>query len=120
MATIIPVFRIFDYNKTIEFYINWLGFKIDWEHRPENVPLCMQVSLHDVVLHLSEHHGDCCPGGKVLVNDFKELETYHTQLLAKNYTFNRPGLEKTPWDKSNISVTVIDPFGNRLIFNEII
>nr|WP_317168533.1 glyoxalase superfamily protein [Chryseobacterium sp. LAM-KRS1] len=25
---VIPVLRIFDYNKTIEFYIDWLGFEI--------------------------------------------------------------------------------------------
>jgi len=24
---VIPVLRIFDYNKAIEFYIDWLGFK---------------------------------------------------------------------------------------------
>jgi Glyoxalase superfamily protein len=28
---VIPVLRIFDYKKTIEFYIEWLGFVIDWE-----------------------------------------------------------------------------------------
>ncbi len=29
---VIPILRIFDYKKTIEFYIDWLGFKINWEH----------------------------------------------------------------------------------------
>ena len=28
-----PFFRIFDYQKVLEFYEDWLGFTIDWEHR---------------------------------------------------------------------------------------
>lgn len=28
----IPMLRIFDKTKAIEFYVNWLGFKVDWEH----------------------------------------------------------------------------------------
>ncbi len=37
---IIPVLCIFDYNKTLEFYVNWLGFSIDWEHRcGDNFPV---------------------------------------------------------------------------------
>ena len=31
----VPVFRIFDESKAKEFYVNWLGFKVDWEHRFE-------------------------------------------------------------------------------------
>jgi catechol 2,3-dioxygenase-like lactoylglutathione lyase family enzyme len=36
----IPILRIFDYQKTIEFYVDWLGFEIVWEHRfEENTPV---------------------------------------------------------------------------------
>lgn len=36
---VIPVLRIFDYKKAIEFYVDWLEFKIDWEHTfEENTP----------------------------------------------------------------------------------
>lgn len=60
---VIPVLRIFDYPKTVEFYIDWLGFTVDWEHCfDENAPLYMQVSKGPITLHLTEHHGDCCPG----------------------------------------------------------
>ena len=42
---VVPVLRIFDYAKTIEFYVDWLGFTIDWEHCfGDNSPLYMQVS----------------------------------------------------------------------------
>ncbi|KAA8477507.1 hypothetical protein BDE36_3114 [Arcticibacter tournemirensis] len=58
MATITPIFRMFDYDKAVEFYIDWLGFKIDWEDKPDNTPIYMQISLNGIILHLTEHHGD--------------------------------------------------------------
>ena len=53
-----PVLRIFDESKTREFYVDFLDFKIDWEHRlEEGLPLYMQVSKGQCLIHLTEHHG---------------------------------------------------------------
>lgn len=112
----IPLLRIFDLAKAEEFYIDWLGFQSDWQHRFEdNLPVYWQVSKDKLVLHLTEHHGDCCPGAKVFV-ECDGLRTYHAELLAKNYRFNRPCLEIAPWNALTMEVT--DPFGNRLLFSE--
>lgn len=52
-----PILRIFDETKAVEFYVDFLGFRIDWQHRFEaNFPLYLQVSRGECVLHLSEHH----------------------------------------------------------------
>jgi len=119
MSRIIPVLRIFDYDKTIEFYVDWLGFNIDWTHTFEpGMPRFMQVSLRDVILFLSEHHGDGSPGVHLTIDDFKDLADYHAQLTAKKYKYNRPGLEVPFWDENSITVTVIDPVGNQLMFAE--
>ena len=41
----IPILRIFSVEKAKEFYVDFLGFKIDWEHRfGDNFPLYAQVS----------------------------------------------------------------------------
>src|SRR5215831_8845025 len=85
---VIPIFRIFDVEKAKEFYVEYLGFKVDWEHRFEvNSPLYMQVSLGDFVLHLSEHYGDGCPGSTVFVK-VTGFEDYHKELTAKNYKYD--------------------------------
>ena len=120
MATIKPILRLFDYDKTIEFYVDWLGFKIDWTHKFEpGMPRFMQASLRDeVILNLSEHHGDGSPGVHITIADFKGLRAYHQQLIAKKYKYNRPGLEIAFWDPAVITVTVIDPVGNQLTFTE--
>ena len=112
----IPILRIFNVDKAREFYIDWLGFKIDWEHQSaKNTPQYIQVSRGNLVLHLSENHGDACPGSTVCV-EMRGIEEFHREILAKDYKYNRPGLEQTPW-KTKCS-EVIDPFGNRIRFNE--
>jgi len=62
----IPVLRIFDENAARAFYLDYLGFKLHWEHRFEpGMPAYMQVSRGDCLLHLSGHHGDGAPGAKL-------------------------------------------------------
>ena len=109
-----PILRIFDETKAREFYVDFLGFKIDWEHRFEpGLPLYMQVSKDECVLHLSEHYGDCSPGSAVRI-ETDHLDAFHAELNAKKYKFARPGIENTPWGTREVSVK--DPFGNRLTF----
>ncbi|WP_425390783.1 glyoxalase superfamily protein [Ekhidna sp.] len=115
-SEVIPVLRIFDYKKTIEFYVDWLGFKIDWEHRfHDDAPIYLQVSNGNMVLHLTEHHGDCSPGAKVFIN-CSGLKEFHKGLKKKNYKYNNPGISKAPW--KDLCMEVTDPFHNKLIFNE--
>jgi hypothetical protein len=41
----IPILRILDERKAKEFYLEFLGFTLDWEHRFEpGLPLYLQVS----------------------------------------------------------------------------
>jgi uncharacterized glyoxalase superfamily protein PhnB len=113
---VIPVLRIFDYKKAIEFYVDWLEFKIDWEHTfEENTPIYMQVSREGMTLHLSEHHGDSTPGARIYI-ECTGLKEYHQLLIDKKYKNNRPGLEKSFY--GTWCMEVIDPFGNRLTLNE--
>jgi predicted enzyme related to lactoylglutathione lyase len=112
----VPTFRIFSVEKAKEFYLGFLGFQVDWEHRfDDRAPLYMQVSRAGCVLHLSEHHGDCCPGSTVFLR-VRGLDDYHREITAKGYGFMRPGIEST--FHNSRCMTVIDPFGNRIRFDE--
>lgn len=115
-SQVIPIFRIFDVAKAREFYVDFLGFHVDWEHRFDGAaPLYMQVSRPGLSLHLSEHYGDACPGATVFVW-MTGLENFHREITAKNYGYLRPGVEKTFYGA--MCMEVIDPFGNRIRFNE--
>ena len=112
----IPLLRIFDVAKAKEFYAYFLGFTVDWEHRFDDAaPIYMQVSRAGLVLHLTEHHGDCCPGSTVYVR-MTGLDEFHREITAKGYGYLRPGVEQTFYGTKCLEV--IDPFGNRIRFNE--
>lgn len=112
----IPIFRMFDVHKAKEFYLEYLGFRLDWEHRFEpDSPLYMQVTLHNFSLHLSEHYGDATPGSSIRLT-IDDIEAFHRDLLQKNYKYLRPGIESTEWDTLEVKLT--DPFGNRIIFSQ--
>jgi uncharacterized glyoxalase superfamily protein PhnB len=109
-----PILRIFDEAKAREFYVDFLGFTVDWEHRFEpSLPLYMQISLGECVLHLTEHHGDCSPGSHLRI-PAHDLDSYRSILLAKRYKYSRPSIEDTPWGTRDM--TISDPFGNALTF----
>jgi catechol 2,3-dioxygenase-like lactoylglutathione lyase family enzyme len=115
---VVPILRIFDVDKAREFYVGFLGMTVDWEHRFEpKLPLYMQVSRGNLVLHLSEHHGDACPGSTVVV-EARGLEAYHREITSKGYNYLRPGLEPAPWSDQMHWMQLTDPFGNRLRFIE--
>ena len=110
----IPILRIFDEAKAREFYVDFLGFEIDWEHRFEpGTPLYMQVSRGECVLHLSEHHGDSTPGSAIRI-DTSDIDAFHAELASKRYKYARPGINEMPWGAREVSVA--DPFGNKLTF----
>lgn len=110
----VPILRIFDEAKAKEFYVDFLDFGIDWEHRFEkDTPLYMQVSKGDCVIHLSEHYGDSSPGAAVRI-ETADLDAFHQRLSEKKYKYARPGVQDQPWGTREMSIR--DPFGNRLIF----
>lgn len=111
----IPILRIFDEPKAHEFYLEFLGFTVEFEHRfEENLPLYMGIRRSELRLHLSAHHGDATPGSTVFV-PMTGLHEFQAELVAKNYSFGRPEIEHLPWGDW---VEVHDPFGNRIRFCE--
>ena len=75
----------------------------------------MQVSRGNLVLHLTQCYGDCCPGSNAFV-EMRGIEEFHREVSSKNYKFMRPGLSTAPWNARTMEV--LDPFGNRIRLNE--
>jgi len=112
----IPILRSFDEAKAKEFYLDFLGFKVDFEHRFEpDLPLYMGISRDGLTLHISEHFGDALPGAALYL-EMTGLRDFHAELLGKKYRFARPGIG--PGHDGGICVNITDPFGNKLRFNE--
>jgi uncharacterized glyoxalase superfamily protein PhnB len=109
-----PLLRSFDEARARAFYIDYLGFRVLFEHRFEpGMPLYMGVQRDDCELHLTEHHGDASPGASLRIA-VSDIDALHAELLTRPNANARPHLVKQPWGTRDMTVT--DPFGNRITF----
>jgi uncharacterized glyoxalase superfamily protein PhnB len=110
---VFPQLRITNWKRSHRFYVDGLGFTVDWEHRFEpHLPVFAQLTRDGLSLFLSEHSGDCQVGGAAyfVVDDVDVL--YH-EISGKGVVPAEPPSD-TPWGSREMSV--IDPDGNRLRF----
>lgn len=114
MPATIPILRVFPGEEARRFYVSFLGFTVDWEHRfGEGMPLYQQVSRDGCVLHLSEHHGDATPGSATRI-EIADVARLQRELADSTIYPLQIGLERQPWGDD---LVVPDPFGNRIIFH---
>ena len=116
LKSAVPILRMFDVAKAREFYLDYLGFKVDFEHRfNDNAPLFMGISRGAIVLYLSEHHGDGTPGTHVLI-ETDGVDALLAELKAKNYRSMNPNIQVQDWGRRDL--VVVDPFDNKINFSE--
>ena len=108
----VPVLRVHDEARAREFYVDYLGFSVEWEHRFEpGMPLYLRVRRGEAVLDLSEHHGDGTPGTVVWL-PIPSAAALHAELSRRPHSRLRPGIDRDAPGGPTIEVT--DPFGNVL------
>jgi hypothetical protein len=114
MGVPIPVLRSFDDVRAREFYLGYLGFTVEFEHRFESqAPLYMRLRRDRFVLDLSEHHGDGTPGSTIWV-PVDDVEALHAELHATAYSRMNPGIDVDA--PGGPTIDVIDPFANTIRF----
>jgi catechol 2,3-dioxygenase-like lactoylglutathione lyase family enzyme len=64
--TVIPQLRMTDAKRSQAFYLDQLGFTVDWQHQFEpGLPLFLQITREGQTIFLTGHAGDCKVGGAV-------------------------------------------------------
>ena len=109
---VVPALRITDYARSKFFYVEKLGFAVEWEHRFEpHFPVFMAVVRDGMELFLSEHSGDCQVGGLVhlLIPD---VDAWYREFVGKGVVVSEPPND----DLGFRNMTVTDPDGNQLRF----
>ncbi|HEV7928997.1 MAG TPA: glyoxalase superfamily protein [Nitrosospira sp.] len=87
LSAAIPILRIFSEEKAKEFYLDFLGFGLEWEHRfGDNFPLYAQIKRSELIIHLSEHHGDATPGTTIFVPS-GNIDALAFELQTKQYRY---------------------------------
>lgn len=111
MQRVVPGLRFVDEEATRAFYVEGLGFRVDWEHRfAPGMPLFMQVSRDGMALYLTQHAGDAQPGGLVYFY-VDDVDAWYRSIPSdKVHLGHAP--EDMPW--GNREVHLVDPAGNRV------
>jgi uncharacterized glyoxalase superfamily protein PhnB len=111
----IPTFRITDYKKAIDFYVDFLEFSIDWKHRfAETEPVYMQISKNGLVLHLTENKR--FKTGVIIFVETKGIEEFYATIKNNKSEKLNTDITTTNWNTKQLEIE--DPFGNLLRFNE--
>lgn len=111
--TVIPQLRITNAQRSLAFYVDGLGFAVDWQHQFEpNFPLFIQITRSGQTIFLTEHTGDCLVGGAVYFIVPDSRACYEDFSLKGIVAANKP--EDTPW--GTCEFLLMDPDGNRLRF----
>ncbi|MEM7477880.1 MAG: glyoxalase superfamily protein [Planctomycetota bacterium] len=112
-----PILRMLDEVIGRAFYLDYLGFEVDWECRftPE-APVFMQVRLGEAHIHLDGHANQDSPVSQMNI-PVLGLQNYCDYLIAKNADYPKPCLVDPRYVGRNTDMNIEDPFGNRLIFS---
>lgn len=112
----IPVLRMLDEGKAKAFYLDYLGFEVDWECRFSlTAPLYMQIHLGDAILHLNGHAGEDSPKSQVNI-PVLGLQKFCEYLIDKKACYPKPCVVDPRYQGRNTDMTIVDPFGNELVF----
>jgi len=114
MQRVFPQLRMTDWQRSQSHYVDGLGFAVDWTHQFEpGFPVFAQFTRDGLSLFLTEHAGDCQPGGAAyfVVDD---VDALHREIIERGVVTALEAPEDTPWNTREM--VVIDPDGNRLRF----
>ena len=111
MQRVVPALRITEEARSRAFYVDALGFRVDWEwrHEPE-LPVFMQITRGSLTLYLTQHEGDCQVGGLAYLY-VPDVDTWYVEVRGQGLDAEPPVTH--PW--GNREMVLVDPDGNRLV-----
>lgn len=108
----VPVLKVDDARRSVAFYRDVLGFRLDWEHRfDDGFPLYVSLSRDALTLHLSEHGDETAPA--TLVVSVEDVDAAWSELSARGLESEGPP-EDRPYGVRDFALS--DPDGHRLVF----
>jgi catechol 2,3-dioxygenase-like lactoylglutathione lyase family enzyme len=111
MQKVVPTFRITDYARSKAFYLDGLGFKVEWEHRFEpQFPVFACIQRDGMELFLTEHTGDCPAGGLVHLY-VADVDAWYAECQRNGVPVQEPPNQSLQGLRD---MTVVDPDGNKL------
>ena len=117
LGSSIPVLRMLDEENSKRFYVGFLGYEIEWEHRfrdsPES-PLYMQLRQGASVLHLNGHADQDAPTAEVRV-PVRHLGAFCQTLRERSGNQVMDAVDPRNEGRST-DLNLYDPSGNLIVF----
>ena len=109
MQRVVPGLHVRDFAESCKFYVDTLGFEVDWEWRHEpGLPVFAQLSCQGLSIYLSENEGDGVPGSLVYLY-VPDVDAWYERLTGMGIGLEAP--QDQPW--GNREITFRDPDYNR-------
>ncbi len=114
METAIPHLRILDYEKAVAFYVDALGFEIDFEWRnAPDLPVYMGIRRGTLYAHLSTYEASGPPGeGRGMTLSVDDAGAWYESLKRQGIPIERE-MQNQPWGAKDFMVH--DPFDNAIL-----
>ena len=109
---IVPVLSVGSYEETVSHYVEWLGFKVDWEYREEQLPFVISITSDGFSFMLAESETSNGSWTTIYVSD---LEAMSEELNSRRS--NSVKIELYP-PNDIAQIHVIDPWKNLLVFEQ--
>lgn len=112
---IATVIHVKDLNRSIPYYVDILGFSLDFQYGEY-----VGIKHGDVFLHLSSSLNPGrkkAPGSGHVCIECDEVNTYYEDLIKRGATISVP-LDQRPYGMNDFAVD--DPDGNTLVFGKAI
>ena len=113
MQQVIPALRISDDAVSRAFYVDRLGFQIEWEHRFQpDFPVFLKVARNGMTVFLTQHRDDC-PSGALVHFYVADVDAWYAEFLARGVAIQTPPSEDIEGLRDML---ILDPDGNKLRF----
>ncbi|MFD2034660.1 glyoxalase superfamily protein [Belliella marina] len=113
---VIPVLKVSDFKLAKQFYIDHMGFEVEWEeHVVDKSYSYMVISFNHIIFHMTDCDKEKMSTGKIFI-EYSEICEYIKFLSARKCTFEVIDLEMFPW--KSIGIQIEDPFDHHLVFFE--
>ena len=110
--SIVPVFGVGSYEETVSHYVVWLGFKVDWEYREEQLPFVVSITRDGFSFMLAEAETSNGSWTTIYVSD---LDAMSEELNSRRS--NSVKIELYP-PNDIAQIHVMDPWKNLLVFEK--
>ena len=110
--SVVPVLSAGSYEETVSHYVEWLGFKVDWEYQEEQLPFIISITRDGFSFMLSESQTSTGSWTTIYVSDLEEMSEELNSLRS-----NSVKIEIYP-PNDIAQIHVIDPWKNLLVFEQ--